>query len=96
MDRVTQQLEPGPHPERREERPHAEHHEDDGTGETEHDAQRVERQQRRPRRIEAAPLADANSWLENYRQLWERRYAALDELLVHMQAPPPKSRRKRH
>lgn len=52
--------------------------------------------QRRPRRIEAAPLAEANTWLEHYRQLWERRYAALDELLVHMQATPPKSKRKRH
>jgi len=52
--------------------------------------------QRRPRRIEAAPLAEANTWLENYRQLWERRYSALDELLVHMQAAPPKSKRKRH
>lgn len=51
---------------------------------------------RRPRRIEAAPLAEANAWLEHYRQLWERRYSALDELLGHMQATPPKSRRKRN
>lgn len=52
--------------------------------------------QRRPRRIEAAPLADANAWLENYRMLWERRYRALDGLLGQMQAKPPKSKRKRH
>jgi DNA-binding transcriptional ArsR family regulator len=52
--------------------------------------------QRRPRKIEAAPLAEANAWLEHYRQLWERRYSALDELLGHMQAAPPKSKRKRH
>lgn len=52
---------------------------------------------RRPRRLEAAPLAAANDWLERYRQFWERRYAALDDLLVHMQAKPPKSpRKKRH
>ncbi len=52
--------------------------------------------QRRPRKIEAAPLAEANAWIENYRQFWERRYSALDELLGHMQAAPPKSKRKRH
>ena len=27
--------------------------------------------QRRPRRLEAAPLAEANEWLENYRRYWE-------------------------
>jgi DNA-binding transcriptional ArsR family regulator len=27
--------------------------------------------QRRPCRIEARPLAEANTWLENYRRLWE-------------------------
>lgn len=26
--------------------------------------------QRRPRRIEAAPLREANEWLERYRQFW--------------------------
>lgn len=52
--------------------------------------------QRRPRKIEAAPLAEANAWLEEYRQFWERRYSALDDLLGQMQAKPPKSKRKRH
>ncbi len=52
--------------------------------------------QRRPRRIEAAPLQEANAWIENYRKLWERRYSALDELLGQLQATPPKSKRKRH
>jgi DNA-binding transcriptional ArsR family regulator len=28
--------------------------------------------QRRPCRIEARPLAEASTWLENYRRLWER------------------------
>ena len=51
--------------------------------------------QRRPRRIAAAPLAEANAWIENYRQLWEHRYSALDELLGHMQAASPRSKRKR-
>jgi DNA-binding transcriptional ArsR family regulator len=52
--------------------------------------------QRRPRRIQAAPLEEANAWMEAYRQFWERRYSALDELLGQLQATPPKSRRKRH
>jgi DNA-binding transcriptional ArsR family regulator len=52
--------------------------------------------QRRPRRIEAAPLQEANAWIEEYRKFWERRYEALDELLVQLQAKPPKSKRKRH
>jgi DNA-binding transcriptional ArsR family regulator len=52
--------------------------------------------QRRPRKIEAAPLAEASAWIENYRQFWERRYGALDQLLGQLQAKPPKSRRKRH
>ena len=52
--------------------------------------------QRRPRRIEAAPLQEANAWIEEYRKFWERRYDALDELLGQLQAKPPKSKRKRH
>lgn len=52
--------------------------------------------QRRPRKIEAAPLAEASAWIEEYRQFWERRYSALDELLGQLQAEPQKSKRKRH
>ena len=52
--------------------------------------------QRRPRKLEAARLGEATAWLEEYRKFWERRYSALDELLVQMQAKPPKSKRKRH
>jgi len=51
--------------------------------------------QRRPRRIEGVRLREATAWLEEYRQIWERRYSALDELLDELQAKPPKSRRKR-
>jgi DNA-binding transcriptional ArsR family regulator len=51
---------------------------------------------KRPRRIEGGPMQDAVAWLEDYRQFWERRYDALDELLGQMQAKPPKSKRKRH
>src|SRR5438034_1157027 len=40
--------------------------------------------QRRPRRLEAKPLADANQWLERYRQYWEANYQRLDVLLEEM------------
>ena len=42
--------------------------------------------QRRPCRLEAAPLAEANAWLERYRALWESRFDALDTLLADMKA----------
>jgi len=38
--------------------------------------------QRRPRRLEAKALGQANQWLESYRRLWESRYEALDALLA--------------
>jgi len=44
--------------------------------------------QRRPVRIEATPLAEANTWLERYREIWERNYQRLDALLEAMQAMP--------
>jgi len=37
--------------------------------------------QRRPCRLEAAPLAEATKWLEGYRQFWEGRFQHLDVLL---------------
>ena len=49
--------------------------------------------QRRPRRLEPRPLAEANAWLEHYRQFWEANYDRLDALLLEMRqlgAPPPK------
>ena len=40
--------------------------------------------QRRPRRLEAQPLAEANEWLEHYRQFWEASFLRLDDLLVKL------------
>ena len=40
--------------------------------------------QRRPRRLEAEPLAEATEWLEEYRELWEGRFRQLDALLGEM------------
>jgi DNA-binding transcriptional ArsR family regulator len=37
--------------------------------------------QRRPRRLDAKPLAAANEWLERYREFWEASFGRLDALL---------------
>ena len=42
--------------------------------------------QRRPCRIEAKPLQEANTWIERYRDLWEATYQRLDALLMELQA----------
>lgn len=52
--------------------------------------------QRRPRRLDAKPLADASEWLEGYRQFWENSFqrldALLDELKTKKQKRPPTKR----
>ncbi|WP_051979633.1 ArsR/SmtB family transcription factor [Edaphobacter aggregans] len=42
--------------------------------------------QRRPCRLEAQPLAEANEWLERYRECWEENFARLDALLEELKA----------
>jgi DNA-binding transcriptional ArsR family regulator len=37
--------------------------------------------QRRPVRLNAAPLAEASAWLEQYRTFWEASYDRLDDYL---------------
>jgi DNA-binding transcriptional ArsR family regulator len=46
--------------------------------------------QRRPRRLEAAPLADATEWLESYRKFWEASYERLDALLEELKTKKKK------
>jgi DNA-binding transcriptional ArsR family regulator len=46
--------------------------------------------QRRPRRLEARPLAEATRWLEGYRRFWEGNYQRLDALLEELKAGPKK------
>lgn len=41
--------------------------------------------QRRPVKIEAAPMAEAIGWLERYRRFWEASYQRLDALLDELQ-----------
>jgi DNA-binding transcriptional ArsR family regulator len=42
---------------------------------------RTRQAQRRPCRLEAAPLHDAADWIERYRALWEERLDRLDAYL---------------
>src|ERR1043166_7237674 len=48
--------------------------------------------QRRPCRLDAAPLAAATDWLEGYRQFWERSFERLDALLVEMKGHKNRAR----
>jgi DNA-binding transcriptional ArsR family regulator len=40
--------------------------------------------QRRPSRLVAAPMAEAQGWLETYRRFWEQSFEALDAVLEEM------------
>ena len=51
--------------------------------------------QRRPRRIEGKPLAEANAWLERYREIWEASFTRLDGLLAELQRSPKPSKAAR-
>lgn len=45
--------------------------------------------QRRPCRLEAAPLRAAVDWLENYRDYWQESYQRLDSLLAELTDDQP-------
>jgi DNA-binding transcriptional ArsR family regulator len=49
--------------------------------------------QRRPRKLEAKALAEANEWLERYREYWEGNFERLDVLLEEMKAGQAKRSR---
>lgn len=51
--------------------------------------------QKRPRRLEGRPLAEASAWLEQYRAVWEANFQRLDGLLREMQRAPSGSGRAR-
>ena len=48
--------------------------------------------QRRPRRLEPKPLAEATRWLERYRRYWEGNYQRLDALLEELKTNQKKRR----
>jgi len=51
--------------------------------------------QRRPRRLEAKPLAEATEWLENYRRVLEGNFQRLDALLDRMKIKGNKRERRK-
>ena len=51
--------------------------------------------QRRPRKLEAAPLKEATDWLEKYRQFWETSFQRLDALLEEMKRVDRKATTKK-
>lgn len=50
--------------------------------------------QRRPRRLEAKPLAGATKWLERYRRFWEANYQRLDAVLEELKSVQRKGDRR--
>jgi DNA-binding transcriptional ArsR family regulator len=48
--------------------------------------------QRRPRRLDARPLAEARAWLEGYRRFWEASFTRLDDLLGQMKSVKKRQR----
>jgi DNA-binding transcriptional ArsR family regulator len=49
--------------------------------------------QRRPRKLEARPLAEATEWLERYREYWKASFDRLDGLLSELKATEKKRKR---
>jgi len=49
--------------------------------------------QRRPRKLEARPLAEATEWLVKYREYWEASFVRLDGLLGELKAMERKRER---
>ena len=46
--------------------------------------------QRRPCKLAAKPLAEADEWLEKFRKHWEANFDRLDDLLNELKAKKPK------
>jgi DNA-binding transcriptional ArsR family regulator len=51
--------------------------------------------QRRPRRLEAKPLAEATEWLEKYRKIWAGNFQRLDALLELLKTDELKAQEKK-
>lgn len=47
--------------------------------------------QRRPRKLEPGPLAEATDWIERYRKIWQANYQRLDALLRVMKSTQKKA-----
>jgi DNA-binding transcriptional ArsR family regulator len=51
--------------------------------------------QRRPRRFDGKPLAEASDWLERYRASWESSFERLDSVLEELQRDASVTRARR-
>jgi DNA-binding transcriptional ArsR family regulator len=51
--------------------------------------------QRRPRRLEVEPLAEATEWLEKYRKIWAGNFQRLDALLEQLKIDELKAERRK-
>ena len=49
--------------------------------------------QRRPSRLVAKPLAEANKWLEQYREFWQTSFVRLDGLLEDLKSANKKTKK---
>ena len=47
--------------------------------------------QRRPRKLEPRPLAEATDWIERYRKIWEANYKRLDAVLEELKGKQKKT-----
>jgi DNA-binding transcriptional ArsR family regulator len=51
--------------------------------------------QRRPRKLEAAPLKEVAQWMERYRGFWDQNLDRLDDYLIELQGKEKKRGRKK-
>jgi DNA-binding transcriptional ArsR family regulator len=47
--------------------------------------------QRRPRKLEPKPLAEATDWIERYRRIWEANFKRLDAVLQELKGRQKKT-----
>lgn len=47
--------------------------------------------QRRPRKLEPRPLAEATDWIERYRKIWEANFKRLDAVLQELKGKQKKA-----
>ena len=47
--------------------------------------------QRRPRKLEPRPLAEATDWIERYRRIWEANFKRLDAVLQELKGKQRKA-----
>jgi DNA-binding transcriptional ArsR family regulator len=47
--------------------------------------------QRRPRKLEPRPLAEATDWIERHRKIWEANYKRLDAVLEELKGKQKKA-----